>query len=87
MINSAFLQPTDIVGFHSRCRFWTHLLRERDAIYGYLGAVFQIVARWKEQHRAKAGSHQALNANKQHGTIRTNEPFAVVIFIEWIQRR
>jgi hypothetical protein len=25
-INSVFLQPTNIVGFHSRCRFRTHLL-------------------------------------------------------------
>ena len=25
-INSVFLQPTDIVGFHSRCRSRTHLL-------------------------------------------------------------
>lgn len=54
--------------------------RERDAIYRYLDAVFQIVVQWKEQRRAKASSYQALSATKQHGTIRTNEPFAVVIY-------
>ena len=53
--------------------------RKRDAIYGYLGAVFQIVVHWKEQRRAKARSHQALNASKQRGAMRINEPFAVVI--------
>ncbi|MGC2826953.1 MAG: hypothetical protein WA322_22455, partial [Pseudolabrys sp.] len=53
--------------------------RERDAIYGYLTAVFQIVVQWKEQRRAKASCHQALTATKQCGAIRTNEPFAIVI--------
>ena len=54
--------------------------RQRDAVYTYLSAVFEIVARWKKQHRAKARSHQALAATKEPGAIRTRAPFAVVIF-------
>jgi hypothetical protein len=54
--------------------------RERDAVYQYLDAVFQIVSRWKQQQRAKANSLQALNTTNQSGTIKVDEPFAVVIF-------
>jgi hypothetical protein len=54
--------------------------RKRDSVYGYLSAVFEVVARWKEQRRAKASSHQALSANKNSSTIKIDEPFAVVIF-------
>ena len=54
--------------------------RQRDAVYLYLTAVFEIVGRWKKQHRAKARSQQALAATKEPGAIRTREPFAVVIF-------
>ncbi len=54
--------------------------RKRDAVYPYLTAVFEIVARWKKQHRAKAKTQQALAATKEPGAIRTREPFAVVIF-------
>ena len=45
-----------------------------------LTAVYEIVARWKKQRRAKARSQQALAATKEPGAIRTREPFAVVIF-------
>ena len=54
--------------------------RKRDAVYPYLTAVFEIVACWKKQHRAKARSQQALAATKERGAIRTREPFSVVIF-------
>ena len=54
--------------------------RKRDAVYKYLSAVFEIVVSWKEQHRAKASSAQALSASKQRSIIRTNEPFAIVIY-------
>jgi hypothetical protein len=54
--------------------------RKRDAVYVYLTTVFQIVARWKEQRRAKAKSHQALKAMGHRTTIRSLEPFSVVIF-------
>jgi hypothetical protein len=54
--------------------------RKRDAVYDYLNAVFKIVQHWKEQHRAKVSSHQALVATKQRRAIRIDEPFATVIF-------
>ena len=54
--------------------------RKRDAVYGYLSAVFQIVAGWKRLHCAKARSHQALSAAKKSTVIKSEEPFAVVIF-------
>jgi DNA polymerase IIIc chi subunit len=54
--------------------------RKRDAVYGYLSAIFEIVVRWKEQRPAKSSSHRALNASKQDRAVRTDEPFAVVIF-------
>jgi hypothetical protein len=65
--------------------------RKRDAIYGFLSAVFEIVSRWKKQNRAKSSSRRALNATKRNGAIRTNEPFASLfgarrIRIEWMQR-
>ena len=54
--------------------------RKRDAVYEYLTAVFKIVARWKEQRRSKAKSHQALKATGHRTTIRSlDEPFAIVI--------
>ncbi len=53
--------------------------RRRDAIYGYLARVFEIVRRWKEEHRVKASSHQALRATGRANRIRKLEPFAVVI--------
>jgi hypothetical protein len=58
---------------------WTRYqsTRERDAVYQYLDAVFQIVTRWKQQRRAKASSLQALIVSNQH--VKTDEPFAVVI--------
>ena len=66
---------------HAR-RAWTRYqsTRKRDAVYGYLTAVFEIVQHWKKQHRAKVSSHQALVATKQRRAIRTDDPFAVVIF-------
>jgi hypothetical protein len=54
--------------------------RERDAVYQYLTAVFEVVGLWKKQRRAKASSHQALAATKHPGAIRIQEPFAIVIF-------
>ena len=54
--------------------------RKRDAVYGYLTAVYETVQHWKKQHRAKASSHQALVATNQRRAIRIDEPFATVIF-------
>ena len=53
--------------------------RKRDGVYEYLTTVFRIVARWKEERRSKAKSHQALKAAGHRTTIRNREPFAVVI--------
>jgi hypothetical protein len=54
--------------------------RARDSIYKYLTAVFEIVSRWKKQNCAKTKSNQALAATKSTKAIRTNEPFAVIIW-------
>jgi hypothetical protein len=54
--------------------------RERDAVYKYLTAVFETVSRWKKQNRAKTKTNQALAAPNSTKAIRTNEPFAVVIW-------
>ena len=54
--------------------------RKRDAVYHYLRAVFEIVARWKEHDYAKSRSQQALRVTGQPHKIRTDEPFTVVIF-------
>ena len=66
---------------HAR-RAWVRYqsTRKRDAVYGYLDAVYEIGQHWKEQHRVKASSHQALVATKQRRAIRIDEPFATVIF-------
>jgi len=59
---------------------WNISQPKRDAVYGYLAAVFEIVVGWKEQRRAKGSSFQALIVTKKHKAIGINEPFAVVIF-------
>jgi hypothetical protein len=60
---------------------WTQYqsTRQRDAVYRYLSAVFEIVVRWKKQRRAKASSLQALIVTNQRDAIGIEEPFAVVI--------
>jgi hypothetical protein len=60
---------------------WTQYqsTRQRDAVYGYLAAVFEIVVGWKEQRRAEASSLQALIVTNQRDAIDADEPFAVVI--------
>ena len=54
--------------------------RQRDAVYGYLGVVFEIVQRWKMLGHTRACSLQALSAAKLHGRVRSRDPFAIVIF-------
>jgi hypothetical protein len=54
--------------------------RERDAVYRYLSAVFEIVSRWKQQRRTKAKTRQVLARTKLPRTIRIEEPFSIVIF-------
>src|SRR6266446_1393220 len=52
--------------------------RDRNAIYGYLSAVFDLVMWWKAEHRAVGRAHRALWL---HGTDSptTDEPFAAII--------
>jgi hypothetical protein len=52
--------------------------RDRDAIYGYLTAVFELVAWWMAENRALDHAHKALRL--RHITpFDQEEPFAVVI--------
>jgi hypothetical protein len=53
--------------------------RQRDAVYGYLGVVFEIVQRWKMLGHTRACSLQALSATKLNGRITSRDPFAIVI--------
>jgi len=51
--------------------------RERDAIYGYLTAVFDLVAWWAAEDRAISQARWALQL--QHLALPTTEPYAAVI--------
>jgi hypothetical protein len=53
--------------------------RERDAIYSYLTAVFDLVAWWAAEDRAVSRAHRALWLQGADSPT-TNEPFAAVIF-------
>jgi hypothetical protein len=52
--------------------------RERDAIYGYLTAVFNLVAWWTTENRALDRAHKALRL-KSMCPFEGEEPFAAVI--------
>ena len=52
--------------------------RERDAIYGYLTAVFDLVAWWTAEHRALERAHKALRLQRIC-PFDGEEPFAAVI--------
>jgi hypothetical protein len=52
--------------------------RERDAIYGYLGAVFDLVMWWKAEDRAISRARWALQLQRLDLPT-TDEPFAAVI--------
>ena len=54
--------------------------RQRDAVYGYLSAVFQVVQRWAMLGHTRTCSLHALTAANRRGAIRTRDPFAIVIF-------
>jgi hypothetical protein len=54
--------------------------RQRDAVYGYLSVVFDIVRRWKMLGHNRTCSRHALTATKHRCAIRTRDPFAIVIF-------
>ena len=52
--------------------------RDRDEIYGYLTAVFEIVVVWAKEGKAVSRAHRALHL-RGHSSIREPEPFAAVI--------
>ena len=51
----------------------------RDAVYGYLTAVFQIVSWWDLEGKAVKRAHRALHL-RGHNSVREPEPFAAVIY-------
>jgi hypothetical protein len=52
--------------------------RDRDAIYGYLTAVFNLVAWWTAEHRALERAHKALRLHRMC-PFDDEEPFAAII--------
>ena len=52
--------------------------RDRDAIYQYLAAVFEMVAWWDLEGKAVKRAHRALHL-RGHKSVREPEPFAAVI--------
>ena len=65
---------------HAR-RSWVRYrsTRQRDAVYGYLSAVFEIVRRWKMLGHTRICSLHALRATRDSGAIRARDPFSIVI--------
>lgn len=53
--------------------------RRRDAVYGYLSAIFDIVRRWKMLGQTRMCSVHAFTAIKKSNAIRTREPFSIII--------
>jgi hypothetical protein len=54
-------------------------IRDRDAIYQYLSAVFELVTWWDREDRAVKRANRALHL-RGHQSVRQPEPFAAVIF-------
>jgi hypothetical protein len=52
--------------------------RDRGAIYGYLGAVFEVVIVWEREGKAVKRAHRALHL-RGHSSVREPEPYAAVI--------
>ena len=52
--------------------------RDRDAIYQYLTAVFELVAWWAQEGRTVGRAHRALHL-RGHGSFREPEPFATIV--------
>jgi hypothetical protein len=52
--------------------------RDRDAIYRYLAAVFEVVGWWDEESKAVKRAHRALHL-RGYSSIREPEPFAAII--------
>jgi hypothetical protein len=54
--------------------------RDRDGIYGYLAAVFELVGWWKHEHKAVEYARRALSVQRRQPVPEIAEPFAAVIF-------
>jgi hypothetical protein len=52
--------------------------RDRDAVYQYLAAVFELVTRWEHDQKEIEYAHRALHL-QGHKSVREPEPFAAVI--------
>jgi hypothetical protein len=52
--------------------------RDRDAIYQYLAAVFELVEWWNQEGKAVKRAYRALH-RRGHKSVREPEPFAAVI--------
>ena len=52
--------------------------RDRDAIYGYLAAVFETVMVWAKEGKAVKRAHRALHL-RGYSSVREPEPFAAMI--------
>jgi hypothetical protein len=53
--------------------------RDRDAVYGYLAAVFDMVSWWTREGRARQYAYQAMRMSGQGRLLEAPEPFAAVI--------
>jgi hypothetical protein len=54
--------------------------RDRDGIYSYLAAVFELVRWWKHEQKAIEYARRALSIQRRHPVPKIAEPFAAVIF-------
>jgi hypothetical protein len=54
--------------------------RDREGIYGYLNAVFELVTWWKHEHKAPEYARRALAVRHRQPVPNIAEPFAAVIF-------
>jgi hypothetical protein len=54
--------------------------RDRDGIYGYLAAVFELVRWWKHERKSVEYGNRALSIQRRQSVPKIAEPFAAVIF-------
>ncbi len=54
--------------------------RDRDGIYGYLTAVFELVSWWAHEGKAAEYADRALGLKQRRLIVEVQEPFAAVIF-------
>ena len=54
--------------------------RDRDGIYGYLAAVFELVSWWKHEQKAMEYARRAMWLRGRRTLVKEPEPFAAVIY-------